>query len=379
LSEGEDAKDEDDPPSSPKKRKLGNFKEWALKQISVIRSEGQHQELQGEVALPTTTTTSDDHPTTAGMANSTRHAFTPRDTDGISGPLGEKLDLPNTSFAQHLLSKSTPSASVPKRLVTVKRTVEVQAARLLLPVVSEEQPIMEAILLNPVVIICGETGSGKTTQVPQFLFEAGFGSLGSGESLPLCQLPNMSQILAIENPGMIGITQPRRVAAMSMASRVAHELSLPPSRVSYQIRYDATISPSTSIKFMTDGVLLRELSTDFLLSKYSVVIVDEAHERSMNTDILIGVLSRVMKLREDLWKKGEDGVKVRLSHICIRRGTEGLVSAPSTDNNVGDVANHRFFRQQNPLPATTRNNHDRYAPASCDNSLQPQNLARLCL
>lgn len=109
---------------------------------------------------------------------------------------------------------------------------------------------------------------------------------------------------------MIGITQPRRVAAMSMASRVAHELSLTSSKVSYQIRYDATVSPDTSIKFMTDGVLLRELATDFLLTKYSVIIIDEAHERSTNTDILIGVLSRVIKLREDLWREGKDDAKV---------------------------------------------------------------------
>ena len=101
---------------------------------------------------------------------------------------------------------------------------------------------------------------------------------------------------------MIGITQPRRVAAMSMAARVATELGLPPSIVSYQIRYDATTAPTTAIKFMTDGVLLRELASDFSLGRYSVIVVDEAHERSVNTDILIGVLSRVVKLREELWK-----------------------------------------------------------------------------
>ena len=81
---------------------------------------------------------------------------------------------------------------------------------------------------------------------------------------------------------------------MSMASRIVHELSLPSSRVSYQIRYDATVSPSTSIKFMTDGVLLRELASDFVLSKYSVLTIDEAHERSLNTDMLIEVVSRVV-------------------------------------------------------------------------------------
>ena len=116
---------------------------------------------------------------------------------------------------------------------------------------------------------------------------------------------------------MIGITQPRRVAAMSMAARVGKELSLPDSKVAYQIRYDTTTSPSTVIKFMTDGVLLRELATDFTLSKYSVIIVDEAHERSVNTDILIGVLSRVVKLRGELWKEGKDGAKVCHFPECI--------------------------------------------------------------
>ncbi|KAK7690076.1 hypothetical protein QCA50_006722 [Cerrena zonata] len=208
----------------------------------------------------------------------------------MRGPLGTDLPLPDTSFAKKLQETgATPSSS--HKVVEVKRPVEVEDARLLLPIVAEEQPIMEAILLHPVVIICGETGSGKTTQVPQFLYEAGFGSSGS------------------ENPGMIGVTQPRRVAAMSMASRIAHELSLTSSKVSYQIRYDATVSPDTSIKFMTDGVLLRELATDFLLTKYSVLIIDEAHERSMNTDILIGVLSRVIKLREQMWLEKKDGAK----------------------------------------------------------------------
>lgn len=112
----------------------------------------------------------------------------------------------------------------------------------------------------------------------------------------------------VDNPGMIGITQPRRVAAISMAHRVGHELSLP-SRVAYQVRYDSSVARGTAIKFMTDGVLLRELATDFMLTKYSAIIVDEAHERSINTDILIGVLSRVVRLREELWKEGKEAAK----------------------------------------------------------------------
>lgn len=106
---------------------------------------------------------------------------------------------------------------------------------------------------------------------------------------------------------MIGITQPRRVAAVSMARRVGEELGLDHHRVSHQIRYDATTSPQTQIKFMTDGVLLRELAQDLTLTKYSVIVVDEAHERSVNTDVLIGMLSRVVRLRADRWIHGAPG------------------------------------------------------------------------
>ena len=83
--------------------------------------------------------------------------------------------------------------------------------------------------------------------------------------------------------------------------------------MAHQVRYDVTTGSATRIKFMTDGVLLRELAVDFLLKKYSVIIIDEAHERSMNTDILIGVLSRVVKLREEMWKEGGDDMKVCLA------------------------------------------------------------------
>ncbi|KAF9406321.1 putative ATP-dependent RNA helicase DHR1, partial [Podila epigama] len=175
--------------------------------------------------------------------------------------------------------------------VHVDRDPEIQATRLTLPVVTEEQHIMENIIYNDVIIIKGETGSGKTTQVPQFLYEAGYGHPDS------------------PNPGMIGITQPRRVAAVSMADRVAKELNLPASKISHQIRYDATVSPDTVMKFMTDGVLLRELNSDFLLRKYSAIIIDEAHERSLNTDILIGALSRIVRLRREESKKDRETTK----------------------------------------------------------------------
>jgi ATP-dependent RNA helicase DHX37/DHR1 len=108
---------------------------------------------------------------------------------------------------------------------------------------------------------------------------------------------------------MIAVTQPRRVAAVSLATRVKSELNLPAHSgiVAHQIRYSSTTSSETAIKFMTDGVLLRELASDFLLSAYSVVVVDEAHERGVNTDVLIGVLSRVSKLREKKWREEPTG------------------------------------------------------------------------
>ncbi|XP_061586057.1 probable ATP-dependent RNA helicase DHX37 [Cololabis saira] len=165
--------------------------------------------------------------------------------------------------------------SEPTVFIPVFRSPKIQEARLKLPVLAEEQVIMEAVRENPCIVICGETGSGKTTQVPQFLYEAGYAS----------------------GTGIIGITEPRRVAAVSMSHRVAKEMNLPTKVVSYQIRYEGNVTSDTKIKFMTDGVLLKEIQKDFLLQKYTVIIIDEAHERSVYTDILIGLLSRIVPLR----------------------------------------------------------------------------------
>ncbi|XP_060532993.1 probable ATP-dependent RNA helicase kurz isoform X2 [Cylas formicarius] len=176
-------------------------------------------------------------------------------------------------------SESRKVERKPAVYVDVIRSAEVQAARFKLPILAEEQQIMEVINENQIVIIAGETGSGKTTQVPQFLYEAGY---------------------AINK--QIGVTEPRRVAAISMSKRVAEEMNLSTREVSYLIRFEGNATEDTKIKFMTDGVLLKEMQSDFLLKKYSVIILDEAHERSVYTDILIGFLSRVVPLRH---KKGD--------------------------------------------------------------------------
>nr|XP_032824376.1 probable ATP-dependent RNA helicase DHX37 [Petromyzon marinus]XP_032824377.1 probable ATP-dependent RNA helicase DHX37 [Petromyzon marinus]XP_032824378.1 probable ATP-dependent RNA helicase DHX37 [Petromyzon marinus]XP_032824379.1 probable ATP-dependent RNA helicase DHX37 [Petromyzon marinus]XP_032824380.1 probable ATP-dependent RNA helicase DHX37 [Petromyzon marinus] len=188
--------------------------------------------------------------------------------------------------------------------VHVNRRAKVQEARLALPILGEEQAIMEAIGESPVTVVCGETGSGKSTQLPQFLYEAGYA-----------------------RTGLIGVTEPRRVAAVSLSHRVAHEMNLPSRIVSYQVRYDGNVMPETKIKFMTDGVLLREVQKDFVLSRYSALIIDEAHERSVHTDVLIGLLSRIVPLRH---KRGSPLKLVVMSAtLRVEDFTENLRLFPS--------------------------------------------------
>nr|XP_015221336.1 PREDICTED: probable ATP-dependent RNA helicase DHX37 [Lepisosteus oculatus] len=190
------------------------------------------------------------------------------------GPPPEKKPAPVPEQPGPRQAENRPP-SEPAVFIPVDRSPEIQAARLKLPVLSEEQAIMEAVRENHCVVLCGETGSGKTTQVPQFLYEAGY---ASGDAI-------------------VGVTEPRRVAAVSMSQRVAKEMNLSTRVVSYQIRYEGNVTSDTKIKFMTDGVLLKEIQKDFLLQKYRVIIIDEAHERSVYTDILIGLLSRIVPLR----------------------------------------------------------------------------------
>lgn len=170
-----------------------------------------------------------------------------------------------------------------KFFVHFDRKTDIQNVRAELPVCMHEQEIIEAIHAYDVVLVTGATGTGKTTQVPQFLLEDGFGDLKSPCS-----------------SGMIAVTQPRRIAALSCAKRVAFEINSEVGDiVGYQIRHDAKFGPNTKIKFATDGVLLREVENDLLLQKYSAIIIDEVHERSVNTDLLLSFLSRSIIMRKE--------------------------------------------------------------------------------
>lgn len=147
-----------------------------------------------------------------------------------------------------------------------------------LPIAAKAQEISAALQANQVVVVAGETGSGKTTQLPKICLQAGFGYRG-----------------------LIGHTQPRRIAARAVASRIAEELDVPVGeQVGYSVRFADHVGPNSLIKIMTDGLLLAEIPRDRWLNRYDVIIVDEAHERSLNIDFLLGYLRELLDRRPDL-------------------------------------------------------------------------------
>ncbi len=147
-----------------------------------------------------------------------------------------------------------------------------------LPIAGKADDIVALIRAHQVIVVAGETGSGKTTQLPKLCLQAGRGAAG-----------------------LIGCTQPRRIAARTVARRVAEELQVPMGgAVGYQVRFNDNVSDATAIKFMTDGILLAEIASDRWLSAYDTIIIDEAHERSLNIDFLLGYLKQLLQRRPDL-------------------------------------------------------------------------------
>jgi pre-mRNA-splicing factor ATP-dependent RNA helicase DHX15/PRP43 len=154
---------------------------------------------------------------------------------------------------------------------------EILEKRKQLPVWEQKDEFLTLFEKNQILILVGETGSGKTTQIPQFCLEF------------------------LKGKQMIGCTQPRRVAAMSVAKRVADEMDVTlGEQVGYIIRFEDVTSSKTILKYLTDGMLLREAMNDPLLERYGVIILDEAHERTLSTDILFGLIKEVIKQRKDL-------------------------------------------------------------------------------
>lgn len=204
----------------------------------------------------------------------------PLDTDGRI--IAQEL---RTSFAPS--SSSSSGAPVPEwksaTMGQVARfgrvtTMSIREQRESLPIFQFRDALLEAVRTNQVLVVIGETGSGKTTQIPQYLAEAGYTEFGR-----------------------IGITQPRRVAATSVSKRVAEEVGVRlGDEVGYSVRFEDCTSNETRIKFMTDGMMLRESLVDPDLSAYSVIMLDEAHERTISTDVLFGLLQKTIQRRSDL-------------------------------------------------------------------------------
>ncbi|KAM9504752.1 putative ATP-dependent RNA helicase DHX35 isoform 1-T2 [Salvelinus alpinus] len=185
-------------------------------------------------------------------------------------------EAPGISEERHVTTETTGSPII----FNPHTALSIEKQRQKLPVFKHRNNILYLVESYQTVIIVGETGCGKTTQIPQYLLEAGWAAEGK----------------------VIGVTQPRRVAAISVANRLAEERgALLGHEVGYTIRFDDCSDPhATRIKFLTDGMLVREMMADPLLKKYSVLMLDEAHERTLYTDIAIGLLKKIQKKRRDL-------------------------------------------------------------------------------
>lgn len=187
----------------------------------------------------------------------------------VVGEDGEIDFKEEAKFAQHLKKDEAVS--------DFAKTKTLAQQRQYLPIYSVRDELLQVIRENQVIVVVGETGSGKTTQLTQYLHEDGYTSYG-----------------------VVGCTQPRRVAAMSVAKRVSEEMDTElGDKVGYAIRFEDVTGPNTIIKYMTDGVLLRETLKDPELDKYRVIVMDEAHERSLSTDVLFGILKKVVAQRRD--------------------------------------------------------------------------------
>jgi pre-mRNA-splicing factor ATP-dependent RNA helicase DHX16 len=173
---------------------------------------------------------------------------------------------------------ATQQAQVKTGLEFLNPIERMQKERQQLPIFAYREHILKSIRDNQVVVLVGETGSGKTTQIPQYLHEIGY-----------------------TREGMIGITQPRRVAAMSVSARVAQEMNVKLGHeVGYSIRFEDCTSDKTKLKYMTDGMLLREFLNEPDLASYSVMMIDEAHERTLHTDVLFGLLKDLARAKPDM-------------------------------------------------------------------------------
>ena len=242
---------------------------FARKGSKVVKERRQQKERQKQAQEATGV---------AGTALGNVMGVKEEDTDSAAPQAGDNQNgeghKGSSKFAEHFNRKKQQDTGGSD----FSRTKSLREQREYLPAFAVREELLRVVRDNQVTVIVGQTGSGKTTQLTQFLHEDGYAKTG-----------------------MIGCTQPRRVAAMSVAKRVSEEMEVPlGSTVGYAIRFEDCTSKETSIKYMTDGVLLRESLTNPDLDQYSCIIIDEAHERALNTDVLMGLIKKVLTRRRDL-------------------------------------------------------------------------------
>lgn len=191
---------------------------------------------------------------------------------------------------------STPSGATDTVIRNSVREGDLQDQRRLLPIAAGRRALIEEIKNNDVTVLLGETGSGKTTRTDLFI-----SNRDTFDAFKYAEVPQYILESGLSGHGMIAVTQPRKVAATSLAARVAAEKDVSVGGlIGYAVRFDECSGPQTRIKYLTDGMIVRELLSDPDLSRYSVVIVDEAHERTLRTDLLIANLKEILKRRNQM-------------------------------------------------------------------------------
>lgn len=257
----------------------------------------------------------------ANEAFATTPVENPRNhTPSLSGGVKVITFNENTARLGETAEKSLSTIQT-HRSTLKERALRLLPARKTLPIYPHSESIRKALREHDVLLLAGETGSGKSTQVPQFLAEE-----------PWCKSTTVSVTLeknhdtCVKVGGCIAITQPRRVAAISLAKRVAEEMgsllgnSSPASKVGYSVRFDNSTSPATRIKFLTEGMLLQEMLKDPWLTAYSAVIVDEVHERGANVDLILGFLRQLHAGQ----RAGRGDVKMKIVIMSATADMEGL-------------------------------------------------------
>ncbi|KAI5298962.1 putative ATP-dependent RNA helicase dhr2 [Ascosphaera atra] len=242
-----------------------------------------------------------------------------RSNDGVEKGDKTKKKKPKQSKSENG-TLSTSSTQKQAHISPLKaKAAELLATRKDLPIFPHADEIRSNLRSSDVMLLVGETGSGKSTQLPQFLVDE-----------PWCapvkaKVPKTKKNITVG--GCIAITQPRRVAAISLARRVADEMgstlgsSSPASQVGYSVRFDTSVSPGTRVKFLTEGMLLQEMLHDPHLTKYSAVVVDEVHERGVNVDVILGFLKNILG---DPVKEGRGGVPLKVVVMSATADMESL-------------------------------------------------------